>query len=74
MAPGLTYTIYDASPVAGTDRKDLWAGLNIDYIHSLTSSVDLVLSAGVGYNNSTVAGRSWGSFGASPSLNLSTKF
>lgn len=74
VAPGVTYTIYDASPVAGTDRKDLWAGLNIDYIHSLTPSVDLVMSAGVGYNNSTVDGRSWKSFGASPSLSLSTKF
>ena len=60
--------------VAGTDRKDLWAGLNVDYIHSLTPSVDLVMSAGVGYNNSTVDGRSWKSFGASPSLSLSTKF
>ena len=74
VAPGVAYTLYDASPVAGTDRRDLWAGLNVDYILSLTPSVDLVMSAGVGYNNSTVDNRSWKSFGASPSLNLSTKF
>jgi hypothetical protein len=74
VAPGVTYTIYDASPAAGIDRKDLWAGVNVDYIHSLTSSADLVLSVGVGYNDSTVPGRSWRSFAASPSLSLSTKF
>jgi hypothetical protein len=74
VAPGVTYSIFDASPVAGTDRKDLWAGLNVDYIYSVTPSIDLVMSAGAGYNHSTVDGRSWKSFGASPSLSLSTKF
>ena len=74
VAPGAAYTIYDASSVAGTSRKDFWAGLNVDYIVSLTPSVDLVMSAGVGYNDSTADNRSWKSFGASPSLNLMTKF
>ena len=74
VAPGVAYTIYDTSSVPGTDRRDFWAGLNIDYIVTLTPSVDLVMSAGVGYNDSTADNRSWKSFGASPSLNLSTKF
>lgn len=74
VAPGVTHTLYDASPVAGTNRKDSWVGLDVDHTWTLAPSVDLVLSAGAGYNNSTVDGRSWKSFGASPSLNLTAKF
>jgi hypothetical protein len=74
VAPGLNYTIYDTSPDPGTSRKDLWAGVAIDHTWSLAPSVDLVLSAAAGYNDSTVAGRSWKQFGGGPSLSLETKF
>lgn len=71
-APGISYTIFDASPVVGVDREDLWAGLDLAY-ECTVAPFKLVLSTSVGYNNSTVD-RSWKSFGASPSLTLSTKF
>ena len=61
VAPGVTYTLYDASPVAGTNRKDAWVGLDVDHTWTLTPSADLVLSAGAGYNNSSVDGRGPGS-------------
>jgi hypothetical protein len=74
VAPGLAYTIYDTSPVSGTDRRDVWTGVTFDHIWSLTPSVDLVLSAALEYSDSTVAGRSWKQFSIGPSLNLATKF
>jgi hypothetical protein len=74
VAPEVAYTIYDTSPVPGTNRKDLWTGVTVDHIWSLTPSMDLTLSAAAEHNDSTIEARSWKQLSVSPSLKLATKF
>jgi hypothetical protein len=73
IAPGATHTIYDAA-VAGADRRDTFVGLNAELTWQLNPFATLIFGAAVGHNESTIGGRSWNSFGASPTLTLATKF